>query len=276
MKQYVTPDNSEVRALVDDILQEELRVFNDFEALRDWASWHISYQFDQDMHGVNEYWQLPAETLELRTGDCEDFAILLCSLLRAYGVPPDEVYVACGFGEDKVHGHAYLVEKWYKDIWRIIEPQAGAWTGVFIYDWATSASYEEVCCFNDQNYFEGPPTLPAGVYEFEVDYSLYPVTQGASVQFERHLGIGQKTNASVEWLVDQAWSDPDYDILNPWTFTIYDMYGTIRFNWSGTDLERAFSFTPTISGTYKIEILKKDYLARCARLTIDPPGWIQM
>lgn len=266
VKRYVTPDDPAVKALVDDILHKELKVFSDFEELRDWASWYIAYKSDQEIHGKSEYWQFPEETLELRTGDCEDFAILLCSMLRAYGVPSDQVYVACGFGEDKTRGHAYLVEKWYRGIWRVIEPQAGVWSGLFMMDWATSVSYEELFCFNDQEYFEGPPTLPPGVYEFEVDNSLYPLTRGASVEFERHLDAGEKVTGSFEWL-------ESYAMVAGWGFTIYAPDDSIAFTDNGANLKHSFSFTPITPGTYTVELLKRDALARCARLTIDPPDW---
>lgn len=270
MKFYITPDDPKVKAAVNDILSGESRrlVFTDFEALRDWVAWHVSYKFDQDVHGVQDYWQLPAETLELGTGDCEDFAILLCSLLRAYGVPSDQVYVAVGFSEDKNQCHAYLVEKWYQGVWRVTEPQMGAWSGVFMGDWATSVSYEELYCFNDQGYFEGAPALPSGVYEFEVDNSLYPLTRGASVEFERHLNAGEKVTASFEWL-------KGYAVVSAWSFTIHAPNGSTALTWSGTDLQRDFSFVATATGIYRVEILKRDALARCARLRIDPPNWTQ-
>jgi len=266
MKQYVTPNDPAVKALVDDILHKQLKVFSDFEELRDWAFYYITYKFDKDVHGASDYWQFSAETLELRTGDCEDFAILLCSMLRAYGVPSNQVYVAVGITEDRAYAHAYLVEKWYKGVWRIIEPQAGVWSGLFMMDWVTSESYEEICCFNDQDCFQGPPTLPPGVYEFEVDNSLYPLTRGAWVTFERYLNVGEKVSASVNWLAD-------YAIVNSWSFTVYDRSDNSVFNWSGTDLEHEFDFTAKTSGIYKIVIFKRDALARYTRFTIDPPDW---
>lgn len=53
-----------------------------------------------------DFWQFPAETLALRTGDCEDQAILLCSLLRT-AVGPQEVFVT--IGEYAGFGHAWVL-----------------------------------------------------------------------------------------------------------------------------------------------------------------------
>jgi len=181
--------------------------------------------------------------------------------------------VAYGFGEDKTRGHAYLVEKWYKGIWRIIEPQAGAWTGAFFSDWATSVSYQDFCCFNDQDYFKGPPTLPLGVYEFEVDYSFWPATRGASVEFERYLDTGERVTGLIEWGKDSLGEASD--IVYDWTITAYDQYDNTVFTWSGDGLSRDFSFTTSQAGIYRIEILKRDYLARYGRMTIEPEDWAQ-
>lgn len=47
---------------------------------------NIKYNSDADIYGVEEYWATPIETLYLRTGDCEDKAVLTCSILLAMGL----------------------------------------------------------------------------------------------------------------------------------------------------------------------------------------------
>jgi predicted transglutaminase-like cysteine proteinase len=267
MERYITPTDPAVKEFLQDILQREAVAFNDFERLRDWVSSYISYTSDQDVHGVDEYWQLPAETIELRTGDCEDFAILLCSLLRAYGVPSDQVYVALGFGEDQTHGHAYLIEKWYQGIWRITEPQAGAWAGVFLMDWVTEVSYETLYCFNDQRCLEGLPTLLPGVYEFQLSF-----IEGASAMFERYMSSGQTIMASVEWL-GKCGNEPEPFTVFGWGLRIYDPYEHTVLGWFGGDLSRSFSYTTSTSGKYKVQVYIGGALPTSGRLTIAPPDW---
>ena len=46
---------------------------------------NIKYNSDADIYGVEDYWATPVETLYLRTGDCEDKAVLTCSILLAMG-----------------------------------------------------------------------------------------------------------------------------------------------------------------------------------------------
>lgn len=223
---------------------------------------------DQTARGTSEYWQLPAETLRLGTGDCEDFAILLCTLLRAYGVPADEVYVGAGFPKDPTSpGHAFLFEHWYKGIWRAIEPQEGVWPEVFLGDMDVS-EYSKFYSFNDQQHFSGKPTPLAGVYEFEVGYSFWPLTRGAVAEFERFLSAGEEVAGWVQWLGSSA-------IVWDWSFTAYDPHSNAVLTWSGTDLRYDFSFTASPAGVYKIEILKRDYMARCARMEIQPSDWTE-
>jgi len=273
MMSYITPEDQQIERAAEDILSGYWRwAYNDFNSLREWVSTHVNYVYDQSVHGTNEYWQLPAETLSLGTGDCEDFAILLCTLLRAYGVPSDQVYVACAYSEGAEHGHAFLFERWYKGIWRAIEPQEGVW-GVFVWGDIDASEYDRFYCFNDQHYLTDKPTLPSGEYEFEVGYSFWPTTRGASVEFERYLDTGERVTGLIEWGEDSLGEASD--IVYDWTITAYDQYDNTVFTWSGDELSHDFSFIASQTGIYRIEILKRDYLARCGRMTIEPEDWAQ-
>jgi len=127
----------------------------DWMILRDWVGNSITYKYDSDVHGVEDYWQLPKETLQLRTGDCEDSAILLCSLLRAAGYSSNDVYVVVGESDGK--GHAWVSFKWINlfglESWIRLEPTAG---GIIINYFADLVSTFEnrkiYCAFNDVYY----------------------------------------------------------------------------------------------------------------------------
>jgi len=45
----------------------------------------IEYKSDEDVHGEDEYWQFPLETLFLSSGDCEDSSILFCAIAERMG-----------------------------------------------------------------------------------------------------------------------------------------------------------------------------------------------
>lgn len=66
---------------------------------------NITYVGDDKSRGQMEFWQYPEDTLTRGTGDCEDGAILMKSLILACGVPDWKVKVVCG--NVKGGGHAY-------------------------------------------------------------------------------------------------------------------------------------------------------------------------
>lgn len=141
---YITPNDSTVQQTLNSIVANPL--IPDWIEIRDWVANNVEYVSDTLSHGVPEYWQLPAETLSLRTGDCEDFSILLCSLYRAIGWDENEVYVVVGEKDGKYHA-------WVKvDIdavgWQNIEPQQGA-LNTFIGDSLSLSGYTAICNFND-------------------------------------------------------------------------------------------------------------------------------
>ncbi|MFP3880157.1 MAG: transglutaminase-like cysteine peptidase [Dehalococcoidia bacterium] len=133
-----------------------------FDAIRDWVAANVQYKSDEEQWGVDEYWQTPDETLSLQSGDCEDFAILLCTLLRVYGLGEEQIYVAIGV-DDEGYGHAFLIENWYLDgEWRALEPQAGAQTfppgrrfeDYGLADFKLTRDYEIILAFNDYYYYD--------------------------------------------------------------------------------------------------------------------------
>jgi len=72
-------------------------------------------------------WQFPDETLSLRTGDCEDIAFLVASLLLASGVSGYHVRVALGAVRDaqgNEFDHAWVLYKSEAGTWRLVEPLA--------------------------------------------------------------------------------------------------------------------------------------------------------
>jgi len=154
-KSYITPECPWVQGTLQGILgaspYELSRV--GFDDIRDWVATKIDYMPDEKRWG-EDYWQTPEETLSYRTGDCEDFSTLLCSLLRAYGIDAERVYVALGI-VDEEYGHAFLIEDWYHDgEWWRIESQAPA-------SWPPKAhpdpelyEYKITAAFNDLYYYD--------------------------------------------------------------------------------------------------------------------------
>ncbi|MEM4202644.1 MAG: PKD domain-containing protein [Candidatus Methanomethylicaceae archaeon] len=145
------------------VLQKEAQIttsfWPDIIELREWVSTNIKYKDDYEAHGISEYYQLPRETLALGTGDCEDFAILLCSLLRANGYDPSRVYVMAGYKSDGA-GHAWVVAKTDLGIWWTIEPQFSTLVGILKtiegFQLTEVSGYKAKYKFNDVEFY----TLP--------------------------------------------------------------------------------------------------------------------
>lgn len=68
----------------------------------------ITYRRDKDVHNRIDYWQKPEETLELKTGDCEDYAILKAWRLVNAGVPSSVLRIAVVSTPDSPPNHAVL------------------------------------------------------------------------------------------------------------------------------------------------------------------------
>ncbi len=89
MERYVMPDDPAVRQVADaleaygerwDYSERRLA-----EVAKRWVTTNIHYTLDSEVHGCDDYWQTPYQTLRLGTGDCEDMAILYLSICEALG-----------------------------------------------------------------------------------------------------------------------------------------------------------------------------------------------
>lgn len=96
---FVMPDDNMVKTLVFDTLGIKKSDKNNdkkAEIIQKWVCDNFKYVYDQAQHGYVEHWQFPYESLQLMTGDCEDGAILIASMMIAAGIPRWRVRIAGG------------------------------------------------------------------------------------------------------------------------------------------------------------------------------------
>lgn len=108
------PENYGFEMLIDSIPVPELDLENEYEVL-EWVGGNIQYKKDEQ-----DEWQSPGRTCMLRTGDCEDFALLAIYLIyRATGKRAVMMY---GSGSPD-YGNHFWIEingEWWETIrnWR--------------------------------------------------------------------------------------------------------------------------------------------------------------
>jgi len=117
VKELVQPDDPMVRDIARVLVQAK-----DFtKSVQAFVDSFTTYRNE-----VGDYWTTPAELLAAQAGDCDDKAILLCSILRNY-LPPDQVY--CAFGlwvlDGETSGHMWVVTEGEDGDDCIIEATAG-------------------------------------------------------------------------------------------------------------------------------------------------------
>lgn len=85
-----------------------------------WVRRNIRYSRE-----LGDIWSPPRHTLARKSGDCEDMAALLCSILRAMGY---DAYVRVGRVVETGRLHAWVV--YYDGEWREVDPSSGLRPGV--------------------------------------------------------------------------------------------------------------------------------------------------
>jgi len=116
-KLFITPNN----VVVKNLLKEISRSYAEepmWMAIQNWVEDNIRYANDSQVYG-GDYWQLPRETIRIRSGDCEDCAVLMVSLYRAAGYDAERVFVITGTSEAG-GGHAWVrveINETYKGVY---------------------------------------------------------------------------------------------------------------------------------------------------------------
>jgi len=116
-KLFITPND----VVVKNLLKEISRSYAEepmWMAIQNWVEDNIRYANDSQVYG-GDYWQLPRETIRIRSGDCEDCAVLMVSLYRAAGYDAERVFVITGTSEAG-GGHAWVrveVNETYKGVY---------------------------------------------------------------------------------------------------------------------------------------------------------------
>lgn len=79
------------------------------EAINAWTNKQVRFASDRALYGKPDYWASPAQTLQLRKGDCEDIAILKRGLLIAAGIPASSLYLTIARDLARREDHAILI-----------------------------------------------------------------------------------------------------------------------------------------------------------------------
>jgi predicted transglutaminase-like cysteine proteinase len=96
IRNFITPRNYLIKNIIKSLKLKGLSNDAKADKIQKWIFDNLTYVYDRASTGFIEYWQFPYETLHLRTGDCEDGAILMVTLMIAAGIPKWRVRVAGG------------------------------------------------------------------------------------------------------------------------------------------------------------------------------------
>jgi hypothetical protein len=79
---FIQPNN--INPILNEIPMKREDTIEDLSIIRSYLDKRTNYTKDITLDNQTNYWQTPLQTLERKTGDCEDFSTLLLSLFLAY------------------------------------------------------------------------------------------------------------------------------------------------------------------------------------------------
>jgi len=88
---YLQFPNADIKTLVNTIVSPGDT--NDEKAYKimNWVQDNIEYKSDFENYKTDEYWALPTMTLDRKSGDCEDGAFLMHSMMLNAGIPYEQI-----------------------------------------------------------------------------------------------------------------------------------------------------------------------------------------
>jgi len=144
---FINPSNALVSEKVLEITEgysgDVSDYWRDCERLYRWVVNNISYSYDSYMPILPEsisggliwqqdYWRMPEETIEDETGDCEDMAVLLASMLRSYNEGKYQIWVlVIRSSVPEVKGHAAVAFPVQGGKLAILDPAGNYYTGQY-------------------------------------------------------------------------------------------------------------------------------------------------
>lgn len=108
LKEQLTTPSKELLTIADSISSYEDNDLQVIEVLK-WIINNLTYKSDKNVWGVEEKWQTAEETIRLKTGDCEDGAVLTYILCRLKGVNANRLAITAG--DVNGGGHCWLMYK---------------------------------------------------------------------------------------------------------------------------------------------------------------------
>jgi hypothetical protein len=141
---FITPDSPAVSDKVKEITgsysEDTNELWRDSERLYRWVTENIEYSYDsytpklpedisQTLTWTQEFWRTPEETLDDKTGDCEDMATLLASMLLNYNEGKFTIW--CVLIQNERVAHAAVAFPVQGDKLTILDPAGKYLTGLY-------------------------------------------------------------------------------------------------------------------------------------------------
>jgi hypothetical protein len=181
LESFITPTDPLVNATVYSITggwsnrSDWNEYWNDIKAIWNWVRSNIQYRADglypilpADPSGsvtfTEDMWQLPNETLNIRKGDCEDQAMLLCSMLRCLNYK--QYWIECVWINSQSGSHVGVQIPVSGNQLTILDPAGNYYTSDF---WGNIINVNVTKAINDWlSYTQSNVGMSSDVYVYRV------------------------------------------------------------------------------------------------------------